>query len=138
LNCEICGKKVNKLYDGIIAGIKLKVCSECSKLGTIINEPPKIQQKRIPIRQAKIIPKKTALIPSYKIVDNYSQIIKNAREKMGLSQDILASYLGEKLSVIKKIEGGKLKPSLELAKKMEKLLKVNLIEEESSEELEIK
>ncbi|MDT7864314.1 MAG: multiprotein bridging factor aMBF1 [Thermoproteota archaeon] len=134
MNCEICGKKVNKLYDSIIAGIKLKVCSECSNLGTIIHEQPKLQQKRIPVKPAKIIPKKQILIPNYKIVDNYYQIIKNAREKMGLSQDILASYLGEKLSVIKKIEGGKLKPTLELARKLEKLLKVNLIEEESSEE----
>jgi transcriptional regulator, XRE family len=57
---------------------------------------------------------------------------------MGLSQDILASYLGEKVSVIKKIEAGKLKPTLDLAKKIEKLLKVNIIEEESVEETNLK
>jgi len=138
LNCEICGRKTDKLHDAIIAGIKLKVCSECSSLGTIIKPSINIQRK-LPVKPIKITHNiKPTPIIAYRIVDNYHLLIKKARETMGLSQDILASYLGEKVSVIKKIEAGKLKPTLDLAKKIEKLLKVNIIEEESVEETNLK
>lgn len=62
------------------------------------------------------------------IVENYGEIIRNARMKIGLSQEEFAKQLSEKITIIKRIEQGNFKPSIELARKIEKFLKIKLIE----------
>jgi len=37
VECEICGKKVEKVFVAEIEGVVLKVCEECSKSGKILN-----------------------------------------------------------------------------------------------------
>lgn len=72
------------------------------------------------------------------LIENYGELVREARTRMGLTQDELASQIGEKLTVIKKIEHGELRPSIELARKLEKFLKIRLLvpaEEEPSSEL---
>jgi len=54
-------------------------------------------------------------------------LVKNAREHMGLSHEELGTKLGEKASVIRKIEQGKLKPDNVLARKLEHFLKIKLL-----------
>ncbi|MEM1666659.1 MAG: multiprotein-bridging factor 1 family protein [Nitrososphaerota archaeon] len=72
-----------------------------------------------------------SLMPMEKIdyVEGFHVRIKNARERMGLSQEELAAQLNEKATLIKKIEQGEVKPSIELARKLEKFLKIQIIEE---------
>ncbi|MEM1574836.1 MAG: multiprotein-bridging factor 1 family protein [Nitrososphaerota archaeon] len=62
------------------------------------------------------------------LIENYGEIIRNARIKMGLSQEELAKQISEKLTIIKKIEQGAFKPPIELARKLEKFLKIKIIE----------
>lgn len=62
------------------------------------------------------------------LIENYGEIIRNARIKMGISQEELAKQISEKLTIIKKIEQGTFKPSIELARKLEKFLKIKIIE----------
>lgn len=64
------------------------------------------------------------------IREGFSSIIKRTREKLGLTQEELGRKLGEKTSLISKLETGKLKPSIPLARKIEHILKVKIIEEE--------
>ncbi len=66
-------------------------------------------------------------IESYSLVENYGLLVKNARERMGLSHEELGAKLGEKASVIRKIEQGKLKPDNVLVKKLEYFLKIKLL-----------
>lgn len=63
------------------------------------------------------------------IVENYGEIIRSARERMGWTRDVLAAMVGEKESTIRRIEAGQLEPTIDLARKLEKVLKVKLIEE---------
>ena len=63
------------------------------------------------------------------IVENYADIIKKKRESMRLSQKDFASKLNEKESTVHHIETGRLEPSLALAKKLEKMLGIKIIEE---------
>jgi len=85
--------------------------------------------------QKKVESKKSAtsksLMPMEKIdyVEGFYIRIKNARERMGLSQEELAAQLNEKATLIKKIEQGEVKPPIELARKLEKFLKIQIIEE---------
>lgn len=46
---------------------------------------------------------------------------------MGLTQEDLAKQLNERVTVIKKIESGEFNPPMDLARKIEKLLKVRII-----------
>mgnify|MGYP001609896544 CR=1 FL=1 len=63
------------------------------------------------------------------LVEDYADIIKKKRESVGMTQKDFANKLNEKESIIHKLETGAFEPSLALAKKLEKLLGVKLIEE---------
>jgi len=70
------------------------------------------------------------------LVEDFGELIRKARIRLGLTQQDLAAQLNEKITVIKKIEAGQLRPSIQLAKKLEKFLKIRLlvpVEEESIE-----
>ena len=62
------------------------------------------------------------------VVSDYSTVIRQARERMGLTQSDLAKMIGEKESIIRRLESGRMSPTLDLARKLEKALKVKLIE----------
>ena len=69
------------------------------------------------------------------IVEDYAERIKDAREKMGLTRELLATMVGEKVSTIRRIETGTLEPTVTLAKKLEKVLKIKLVEVYEEEEI---
>jgi len=62
------------------------------------------------------------------LVSNYNTLIRQARENMGLTQADLAKLIGEKESIVRRLESGRMAPTLELAKKLEKVLKIKLYE----------
>ena len=63
------------------------------------------------------------------LAENYPELIKKKRESLNLSQKDFAIKINEKESIIHKIETGAFEPSLALAKKLEKMLNIKLIEE---------
>lgn len=70
------------------------------------------------------------------LAEDFGELVRRARVKLGLTQQDLAAQLNEKLTVIKKIEAGQFRPSIQLARKLEKFLKIQLlvpVEEESIE-----
>ena len=123
--CELCGKSEG-LVRAIVEGTELTVCSACGRFGQILAKP-------------KIIPKvqkKVAVVEvEFGIVDDYSKLIKDAREKRGLKQEEAAIAMNEKESILSKIEAGKQKPSIDLAKKLEKFFHITLIEEVKAESM---
>ena len=69
------------------------------------------------------------------LVEDYPRIVKDAREKLRLSQTDLAFKAKEKLTVIQKIELGKIMPTMRLTKELEHILRVKLLA--PREELEV-
>jgi putative transcription factor len=63
------------------------------------------------------------------LVTNYNTIIKNGREKKGLTREELGFRIGERTVTISKIENADLKPSDKVAQKLEKELDIKLFEE---------
>jgi uncharacterized protein (TIGR00270 family) len=61
------------------------------------------------------------------LIEEYSHIIKEGREKLGISQQDLAFKAKEKLTVIQKIEIGKMSPTMRLSKELEHILRVRLL-----------
>ncbi|CCC82552.1 multiprotein bridging factor aMBF1 [Thermoproteus tenax] len=125
--CDICGAPIDgEPYVIKLDNAVLHVCERCARSygGTVkVESPPKRlvqpQQRRITKRGAE---------PRYEVVEEYAEVIKRARESLGLSREALASYIGVKESVLKRIESGQLMPDIELARKLEKALGVKLLE----------
>ena len=63
----------------------------------------------------------------YEVVEDYPRRIREARERLGFTRELLARLVGEKESVIRRIEEGTLEPTVELARKLEKVLKIKLL-----------
>lgn len=125
--CELCAKNAGTL-NAIVEGSSIVVCKSCCKFGKVISEvAPKNQDKNSKYRsQNKKYPKQVE--PSEEIVRNYSQKIRSAREKLCKNHEEFAKLISEKISTIHKLETGSFEPPLELAKKLERILKIKLVE----------
>jgi len=62
----------------------------------------------------------------YELIENFGEKVKKAREKIGWKQEDLAREIKEKESIIRKIETMEITPSLDIIKKLEKVLNIKL------------
>ncbi|PSN84488.1 TIGR00270 family protein [Candidatus Marsarchaeota G2 archaeon ECH_B_SAG-F08] len=127
--CELCGKAVNQPLRPInYFGEKLLVCESCnSATKSKLQTNAKIKPNPKPM---KAIAKNEIV---YDIVENYAKVIKEAREKLKLTIQEVASKTGLKESFLRRIESAKLVPDIETAKRLERLLKVNLLIQQEKE-----
>ncbi len=126
INCDLCGKIEDGLNRTLIEGVELSVCPACSKFGKVI-APVKRYTPKEQHRMAEKAESREEKIEL--LVEDYSGIIKKKRESMGLTQKDFANRINEKETTIHRIETSELEPSLALAKKLERLLGVKLVEE---------
>ncbi|NHW44558.1 MAG: TIGR00270 family protein [Candidatus Verstraetearchaeota archaeon] len=125
MSCELCGKPiVGKPVRVWIEGSQLMVCPQCSRYGSIVRPKATTRPKQIAKRRELSMG-----LESTVLVSNYNVLIRQARENMGLTQADLAMLIGEKESIVRRLESGRMAPTLELAKKIEKVLKIRLYEE---------
>lgn len=127
--CELCGKSDARLQI-IVEGSKLYACQKCAGLGKVVG-----QVKSIVKVEKKLVVKEE--LPSETLTSDYGPKIKSAREKLGKTQEELGQLIGEKVSVVQKIETNKFEPSIELTKKMERVLKIRLIEKSDAVMIDI-
>jgi putative transcription factor len=126
INCDMCGAKT-KLFKTVVEGTEMNVCRDCSKFGRVLGE---IKEKEKPKKIEKIrIDAGPDIEILQVIIKDYGQKIKKAREKLGLKQKDFAKKLNEKESLIHKIETGSFEPNLNLARKIERFLKIKLVEQ---------
>ncbi len=131
LFCEVCGREiVGRPSRSLVEGVTMIVCKHCAGLGTELPNPVPAQPASRPVFTAKPKPKGERLPREHvesDLVENYSRVIKEAREKVHLSQQDLAMKAKEKLSVIQKIEIGKMEPPIPLTRELEHILHVRLL-----------
>jgi putative transcription factor len=141
MRCEVCGRKIREApLRVVIEGAKLMVCTECSKHGkatwdeparpTVVPQMHTMTSQGTPLFGPIQIRKKiiTARVDtSQETVADYAEVIRVAREKLGLSTEDLGKKINEKESVLKKIENGKMSPNDLLISKLERMLKIKLL-----------
>lgn len=133
MRCEVCGRRiVGKPYKAVIEGAKMVVCGKCVKLASAYwEEKPQRQVKRTakPLPRISVTRKKQppALAEALELVDDFSLRIRRAREEMELSHKDLGRKIGEKVSVLRKIESGKMTPDHRLAEKLQHALRIKLL-----------
>jgi len=135
LQCDVCGREiVGKPHHVIIEGAKMTTCVQCAKLGSAEWKPePKTRNlpfKIEPSRQFKLKRVKRRIREireDLTIIENFGSIVRKARQRSNLSQEDLGRKIGEKVSVIRKIEGEKIMPNERLARKLEHVLGIKLL-----------
>jgi putative transcription factor len=139
LRCEVCGGQIfGKPRKVLIEGAKMLVCQECAKLGSIHFEPEvkSSTPSYVSVKRARTTPmaatlsarRRTATVSEdFDIKEGFGSLIRRARERLGLSQEDLGKKIGEKVSILKKIEVEKISPDQRLARKLEHVLKVELL-----------
>lgn len=137
MRCEVCGRKIyGKSYKVMIERAKLTVCGKCVKHGTIIWEEKKPKavmarsrtpRKRQPPGSRSRKPSQVALEGTLELVEGFDAKIRQARRKLRLSHEDLGRKIGEKVSLLKKIETRKMTPDNKLAVKLGHALKIKLL-----------
>jgi putative transcription factor len=72
-------------------------------------------------------PRRPKVEAELEVDPDYNVIVRQAREKLGLSQEALGMMISVKPSLISHVETKKLKPDIALARKLMHQLKVNLL-----------
>ncbi len=145
MRCEVCGQEIfSKPYKVMIEGARLTVCGKCARHGEIVHERPQqdIVGTRPKIAHAKSHPVKTSrkqrgskqtVESPLELVEDFAGRIRRAREELKLSHEDLGRRINEKVSVLRKIETGKMTPNNSLAARLEHILKIKLFASASEE-----
>ncbi|XRO75543.1 multiprotein bridging factor aMBF1 [Methanocaldococcus sp. 28A] len=141
--CELCGKLTDKLYKVMIEGSEMYVCKECAKFGKSPKTYSRFGKKTTIIGKGSISStnkpvkkRKRDIFDTLPMLrEDYGDVIREAREKRGLTIEDLAKKLKMKASTLQKFERYELEPNEREIKILEKELKITLTEnvgEESS------
>jgi putative transcription factor len=123
----MCGKE-GSLVAAIVEDVKMNVCSNCAKYGKVLKqavEPRAVAPKK------RLRPEPEEIVEI--IVPDFPKKIRKAREKLGIDQKKFGQKVSIKESIIHKMETGHFTPSIEIARKLEKILNISLITEYSEE-----
>ncbi len=132
MNCEICGKNIQGRPIQIsIERSVLTVCIDCSRFGVLVDKRTAAKMEmNVPkpgFRKAPSpAPQRRDQLGEFVLVDNFGPAIRKAREAGGMTRENFAKKLGEKDSVIRRVESGEMYPTAELTSKIERLLKIKL------------
>ena len=134
MRCEVCGRRIiGPPFKANIEGAKMLVCGECAKLGSIVWEAktePRLKKvaRRMP---APVLPPRKqppiSVASNLELVDGFGAKVRAAREKLGLNHQELGKRISEKVSVLRKIESGKMTPDNLLTEKLEHALRLKLL-----------
>jgi len=138
MQCEICGAEISgKSHHILIDRAEMNVCDRCKGFGKEVERrgpvtstrrgaPQTSDMSMVPVRRAR----RSDLFDKMKdqLVEDYADVIKNARERKHLTDEELAAKILEKANVIKKVERSELVPDENLIKKLERALDIKLTE----------
>ncbi|MFX0000485.1 MAG: multiprotein bridging factor aMBF1 [Candidatus Hodarchaeota archaeon] len=131
--CPICGSIIwGKGQKILLEGAKITVCHNCAQYGIKIRKSPTITQNKQLTSNDKSKPLKRQVlkkdgIDDFEIIPEFAEKIKNIRSSLELNQDQFAQKLNEKPSLIKRIEAGRVEPTIKLAKKIEDVYKIKIL-----------
>src|SRR5437870_11986357 len=126
----MCGREiVSKPGRAVVEGAALIVCQQCSSIGTKLPGFPDRPRRPViaPSHTHAPIERLPYAVEESDLIEEYSRVIKEGREKLGISQQNLAFKAKETLTVIQKTEMGKMLSTMRLSKALEHILRVRLL-----------
>lgn len=119
--CEITGKETKKPVKIKVGGAILTVDISQKHMG----EPVDTQKNN----RSHTFRRRLKTETKEEIVDNFQSIVNSELAKRNLNLHQLARMLGIKESTLNKMFSGKIKPDIDVAKKLEKFFEITLVEE---------
>ena len=132
MECEMCGKKVaTRRY--LVDGTTMNLGIECSRFGSPLDAPaPAGTQgavaQGLERRATRMAPKSIFTQDAMVLVEGYGPLIHRAREQKGLTHDQLGNKVSARVPELKQIEAGKLRPSDDVARRLERELGIKILE----------
>jgi len=122
MECEICGRKTDRLFEIYVEGTNLRVCSICSKCFTSTRKFGKKEKFSHKLRSYS---KEMSHKQEYdaKVVGD---VLRKIRMRYRLTQKQLSQILCVRESIIRRIERGELKPDASIVRRVEKQFKVEI------------
>ncbi|MCE4628345.1 MAG: multiprotein bridging factor aMBF1 [Desulfurococcales archaeon] len=132
LYCEMCGSPiVGRPYRAIVDGVEMVLCASCylklTRSGRAVPVRERPRRAKAASRQPKR-PTRKVSIELLDLVEDYPEIIRRAREAKGWDLRTLAQKLRISETMLRRIEQGKYKPPIDLARRIEKILKIKILE----------
>ncbi len=121
-DCEICGKKTESLYIIDVEGAELTTCKICAEGKNVIE----VMDEHTTHKEHQKKKHEEVKAETTEVIDNYGEVIRTAREKIGVPVKVLAEMINEKESMLNRIEHQKLLPSDKVIEKLEKNLGIKL------------
>lgn len=122
MNCEICGLSDKKFYKVEIEGSAFIACSQCAKDSRVISEVTAGdtgESKRAGIREIEHM-------YGGDIDLDFSRKLRESIKSRDINLEQLSRETKTPVDEIKKVMDGKLIPTIDLARKLEKTLKIKL------------
>ena len=125
--CELCGSPVSAPYTVLVEGVELRVCAKCAKGKKVMNRPASARAASASGRAAAPKRQQKAREEDLEVVEDYGNIIKKARESMGIPIKVLGEMINEKETLLLRLEEQKTLPSISLARRLERALNIKLL-----------
>jgi len=130
--CEMCGKAVGtRRY--MVEGTVMNLGLECAKYGTPLDTPAPAGtqaavQQGLERRADRMFSRNVYDGDSRVLVDDFGSRVHKAREAKGWTHDVLGNKVHARVPELKQIEAGKMRPSDDVARRLENALGITLYE----------
>jgi putative transcription factor len=139
MQCEICGAEISGNPNRIVIDRStLDVCKSCARFGRAEDKWSPVPRKVVPVERAFTVRRpqhRDHFKDLVEIIPDYGRVIREAREKLGITPDELAATIKEKAALLKKIERQELVPEDDVRKKLERELNVKLTDQATEEKV---
>ena len=148
ITCDLCGREIEGEPVVVeIEGAVLNLCQRCAAryvnvkgvrvISGSVRQAVEVRQVRpvkapstpIQVKKPQRADVSVRQAERLELIENFGEAIREARTRLGISRDVLASMLGIKESTLRNIEEGRLMPDINLARKIEKVLGIRLLVE---------
>ena len=132
MECEMCGSKTGTRRH-MVSGTIMNLGNCCSKYGEPMDAPAKAGTKaavtqNLERRQNRMTSKNIYKEETWDLIEGFGPAIRKARERKKMTHEQLGSKVSARVPQLHKIESGHLRPSDDLAKRMERELGITLLE----------
>ncbi len=126
--CEMCGR-FGELVTADVEGVALQVCGACSKYGQVRHKGMAAGQ------QARRFAAPVKEVVEHAVRGDFAFLLRREREKRKLTQEEFAKLLQEKESMLASWEHGTIKPLVDSARRLERILGISLVVKEEWEDV---
>ena len=125
--CEICGRDAEELFEVNVEGATMLACAKCARGKGVLHRFGGEERKRAASAPSGQMARRAEPDKvEEELVEDYGEVVRRAREALGLPLRVLAERINETESSLARVERSRLPPSDKTRMKLEKELGIRL------------